>query len=119
VIVSGGGGWRKGATWWAGRATEDTEVPGAAMSGLIRLRLRSGPREDVLAMLPTREIALLSEMLAITAAPAPSAPFNTLAVARVTNREGLQRPAGVTRHCPPLEEAEGDPPCPQPRVCPT
>ncbi len=40
------------------------------MSGLMRLKLTSGPREEVLDTLPTRGIALEFEIVAVT----PDAP---------------------------------------------
>src|SRR6185437_2251909 len=98
--------------------TAEMEAPGAPISGLMRLKLTSGPRAEVLAMLPAREIALLSEMLAVTAAPELSAPFSTLAVVCVTTSEGLQVPLGLAGHWPPLEKDTASPGATSPTMMP-
>ena len=50
----------------------DTEAPGAPISGLMLCSLIDGPRDEVLAMLPTSGIAAAGEIETLTVWPAVS-----------------------------------------------
>ena len=85
--------------------TADTEAPGAAISGLIRLKLTSGPREEVSVDAADERSRCSSGCWRRRDGDLGSErPFSVLAVACVTTSEGLQVPSGVTGHWPPLRK---------------
>src|SRR5262245_41599294 len=93
-------------------ASAETEAPGALMSGLMALKLKLGPRAELLTTLPTNGTKTVGETAPLTVAPAESCPLNLVASARVITSVS-------TKVSPPPKANEiGSPPVTNPMSTP-